>query len=393
MLTFDHLKTIITAEDWEEIEGARGPSVSAHVAALIALYDKLDSWPQKLAVIQLLQDQEDTDEAKRVMLDVLRAPDVHDWFQDTVELTKAAALGFLDEEHDNFMAFYNDRTRLHQTIEQVLSAHGLTPVASSPRPPTAQPPSAETLMEAVAVGDLNSVRAFAAAGEDLDAPGKEGMPPIILALCNDQLEAVHLLIELGADPNVVREGGQTALSWAVFKGLTELVLKLIELGGDLQQTDRWGETLVKPAAQYGYDEILDALIEHGAPIDGALGDGRTAMWFAAESGKTASVLRLLVAGCPVNQLDSGSAPLHLAARNGSSRLVTALIKAGAEVDLPNDSGRTPLMLASSGGHANLVKKLLKAGADASLTDGNGKTAVELATGRRADDVRAAFESA
>lgn len=392
MATYRELRQMIIAEAWEDIEGARGAQIKPHIPDLIALYDDLESWPKKLAVIQLLQDQEDTDEVRRVMLDCLRAPNTHDWSQDNVELTKAAALGFVDEEYDTFMAFYNDRERLAETVAKVLAENDMTQVPMGPKPEPKPVPKASNLMEAIANGDAESVKAFIAAGDDLDAPGShrqiQGMQPLIFAISNKQLEIVDILLDAGADPNVVREGGQTPLSWAVFLGLTDLAIKLMDLGGDLERADQYGETLAMPAAKYGYDEILDELIKRGAPFNKPYRDGRTPLWFAAENGKTNAVMRLIEEGLDINELISGSAPLHLAVRNNSSRLMTALLKAGAEIDLLNGNGRTALMIAASNGYVNLVKKLVKAGADTTLKDRNGQTAATMATGRRADEIKA-----
>ena len=38
-MSFTNLKAIIDAEDWEEVEYARGPGIAPHVDALIAWYD------------------------------------------------------------------------------------------------------------------------------------------------------------------------------------------------------------------------------------------------------------------------------------------------------------------------------------------------------------------
>lgn len=66
-----------------------------------------------------------------------------------------------------------------------------------------------------------------------------------------------------------------------------------------------------------------------------------------------------------------------------------LLARGADVNARDDRGLTPLMYAAQRGYARLVSTLRKAGADASIEAG-GKRAVDFATGKRADQVRAAL---
>ncbi len=63
----------------------------------------------------------------------------------------------------------------------------------------------------------------------------------------------------------------------------------------------------------------------------------------------------------VNTLNTdGDAPLHLAAIGGHAQSITALINAGAKVDLPNKVGATALWLTVHEGHVGAVTALLAA---------------------------------
>ena len=70
----------------------------------------------------------------------------------------------------------------------------------------------------------------------------------------------------------------------------------------------------------------------------------------------------------------GLAPLHLAARQGQTEAVKALLDAGADV---NQRGAgdpvTPLLIATINGHFDLAKLLLDKGADPNLAQDNGAT--------------------
>ncbi|CAM9171215.1 unnamed protein product [Ectocarpus sp. 8 AP-2014] len=75
----------------------------------------------------------------------------------------------------------------------------------------------------------------------------------------------------------------------------------------------------------------------------------------------------------------GRTPLHKAADEGHSDVMTALIEAGVNADWRRTDGATPLYTAVSGGHAEAVRVLIRAGADPSLAkfESNGVLFVPL----------------
>eukprot|EP01133_Synstelium_polycarpum_P014516 gene14516-17136_t len=79
--------------------------------------------------------------------------------------------------------------------------------------------------------------------------------------------------------------------------------------------------------------------------------------------------------------DTGSAPIHRAASNGSSVIVEKLIKAdkNANIDTQNTEGDTAAHIACLYSHGDLVQLLLSLGADFSITNKEGKTPTELAS--------------
>ncbi|MFI9825248.1 tetratricopeptide repeat protein [Streptomyces sp. NPDC052013] len=113
---------LVQSLSWDEIEFARPGVRSGHVEALVQLYWTLDNWPPRVALVQLVQDQNHP-ALKPIMLDILRAPVTPE--RDLVELTKAAALRLIDTRYDTFMKFYEDRAALHAAVRDVLEAHGL----------------------------------------------------------------------------------------------------------------------------------------------------------------------------------------------------------------------------------------------------------------------------
>ncbi|KAJ7497030.1 hypothetical protein FB451DRAFT_1017267 [Mycena latifolia] len=118
---------------------------------------------------------------------------------------------------------------------------------------------------------------------------------------------------------------------------------------------------------------------------------------AAATGNVGLVEYALARGQPINSVLDGVLPLHAAAAGGNERVVKLLIERGADVNAPrlprrysNDknrdtsapivgtSGSTPLHFAAANGNTNIVTTLLLRGAHANRADKHGITPEMLA---------------
>lgn len=186
------------------------------------------------------------------------------------------------------------------------------------------------------------------------------------------LEAMELLIGLGADVNV--EDGPTgfALRIATSNGFYEGVMLLIPK----TSADNINVALLV-AARYGEDAITQALINAGADVHVRDKYGCTALQIACESGDNVETLQVLInAGADVNDrnLTDGETPLFQAVRTGFEGSVRTLLRAGARYNIKRINGDTLLHEANNSQTlVNNVRDLIAAGADVNALGAYGRT--------------------
>ena len=80
--------------------------------------------------------------------------------------------------------------------------------------------------------------------------------------------------------------------------------------------------------------------------------------------------------------NNGNTLLHMACASGDARLVLALVKRGADVNVQNIFGSTALHCATSHGDANVAAILLQHGAEPNVVDEDGDTPLAIAVSLR-----------
>lgn len=240
-------------------------------------------------------------------------------------------------------------------------------------------------------------------------------------------EIVNLLLETGADPNVLIGGNKysddckTPLMAAVRTGKADTVKALIAKKADAKFVCRDGQSALT-AAMTGYNplEMLKLLIENGADVKGRQGQFaldylqtyrerignaaeiekifeaagakmKPALSKAVENGQAEAVRRLTEAGGDVNYADmKGETLLMKAVKKDHLEIARILLAKGANVDAKADSGMTALMFAVERSTASesfiptTIKLLLDANADVNITapgyngENSRKTALMIA---------------
>lgn len=118
---------------------------------------------------------------------------------------------------------------------------------------------------AIAEDNLEWLERLLAEGADVNAVKGEYKTTVLMeASVRGNLEAMKLLLEKGANIDMVDQDGWTALMGATVQGSLEPVKLLLEHGADVNAKNHNGDTALVMAIGMKNVEIEDALIEHGA---------------------------------------------------------------------------------------------------------------------------------
>lgn len=270
-------------------------------------------------------------------------------------------------------------------------------------------------MLAAVLPDTRLLRRLIAGGADLNRR-HAGLTPLLVAT-RDSLrgrpDAVMTLLANGADPRAADHEGRTALHFAALVAEPDVAALLIDAGADIDVLNRDGysplgvacasgnwrlarfllERKAKPeppggqpallAAAGGDDDILGAqlLLKFKAKVDARGRLGRTALLSAALAANQEIAELLLQAGANPNLADDHQVtPLLEAARAGANGVIAALAAAAPQVDVQDPHGRNALVLACQSPRANAdtVAALLALGVDPAQAAGDGRQALQCA---------------
>ncbi|MBX9588544.1 MAG: ankyrin repeat domain-containing protein [Hyphomonadaceae bacterium] len=208
---------------------------------------------------------------------------------------------------------------------------------SAQTPPTAEEIAAYTDLHAAAVGGSTAeIERLVQNGADINQRDGFGRTPLMVAAYRRDIAVARVLIELGANMNALEHQSYDVITIAAVQNDLEMLKLALASGGNARAiTSPYGGTALIAAAHLGHAEVVEALIQARAPLDHVNNLGWTAL------------IEAIVLG------DGGSR--HQAT-------LAALIKAGADVNLPDRNGATPLALARGRGATAMVQMLEAAGA-------------------------------
>lgn len=109
-------------------------------------------------------------------------------------------------------------------------------------------------------------------------------------------ECLQVLIDMGADVDVVNNSGSSALMYACATGKIECVEILLEAKANIEKKGLYGQTPLHAAAMRGDENIVRLLLEHGSQVNETDDNGDTALHLARRFGKTETENMLLSMG-------------------------------------------------------------------------------------------------
>jgi ankyrin repeat protein len=85
------------------------------------------------------------------------------------------------------------------------------------------------------------------------------MTALMAAACNNEVEIVRRLLELGANVHARHIDGSTALLGAAEEGHSQIVYMLLEAGANIAVRNEEEKTAVKLAIEGGHDQVIDII--------------------------------------------------------------------------------------------------------------------------------------
>merc|ERR1712226_675688 len=157
------------------------------------------------------------------------------------------------------------------------------------------------------------------------------------------------LHEAGADINrATYDATFTSLHHALAKGKWDCARILIDKGADLNVLNEGGVfgSSLHYAVYQGNEEFVKLILSKGADVNSVSGQGYTPLHMAVINSHVPLVPLLIAGGADLDTPDEEMlTPLHMAARDAMGEIALILVKAGANLHATNREGKTPELLA------------------------------------------------
>lgn len=199
---------------------------------------------------------------------------------------------------------------------------------------------AETLIDAVRLGQLERVQMLLTKGGDPNASDDWALLPLHWAALRGDADLTRLLLDKGAKADALCEKGMPVIDAAIFGGNARVADMLLAAGADLEAYGnswnavrfRLGIPLVS-ATRLGYLDVMEVLLKHDRKIENI----DKALWFAVETENLKAVKLLLEQGATgafhtTFGSFSGQSAIQLAVKKDAPAMVRAMIPLAAATE-------------------------------------------------------------
>ncbi len=201
-------------------------------------------------------------------------------------------------------------------------------------------------------------------GADINLPNNDWHTPLMYAVQIGFINIYRFLLE---HPKFLLESqdssGSEVLFWAAGNGRTDICQLLIEKGADVNLVNGYGNTPLINAARYGHIDICQLLIDNGADINVQNHEGLTAFLYAEEGGDRA-ICDLITAATenniPLNDnITQFEIECKVVGQEAQTLFYQSLVEQGLRPYTKNKDGKMALELAVTNRNFNLTKVLIE----------------------------------
>ena len=215
--------------------------------------------------------------------------------------------------------------------------------------------------KAINMGNVEAVKKHLEKGVDVNFLNRQGMTPLQRAISSRDREIVEILLNNRADVNKAGDRKVTPLLHllAIAGGQAssdkegddfEVAKLLLEHGANPNVVSDWpNKTPLLIAAERGDEKMVDLLLAYGVDIN------QKGIWTPGQTGNTA---------------------LHYAAWKGNKEMALLLLDKGADVNVRGVNKVTPLHKVSGPDKEEMIELLLSRGADPNARDRFGRTSLK-----------------
>ena len=221
--------------------------------------------------------------------------------------------------------------------------------------------------------------------ETVNVADPHGNRALHIAARNDNIYTVQLLVDCGADVNVLNGDGQTPLHTAAGreKDCPEFCSILLKHNAKIDAVDKDGNQPLHLACETAVTSTVQHLLDCNADVLATNNFHQTALHKAACSKRDCPevCLMLIAKGAQVNATDgSGDTSLHVAFQKGKMNTVDVLVENDGDCNVVNVCGETLLHLAckSRVECVELCDKLISHGVNPHIADREGNLPLRVA---------------